>query len=179
VSFESFDDFFHSGKSDKLKVQNVEMIVGQLFNFMEKSIMELAAVVDQLDAKVTAVDSKVTSLQKQGFTPSAPPGGLHGALPMSGGIPPPPSGLPSAPGGGLPPVPGGGLPPIPGASSSSGLPPLPGFGGLSPTPMGSHGGTPGAPAPEAKPNPMAVQAQLKNELAEAFKKIRQNLKEDA
>lgn len=118
--------------------------------------------------------------------PAAPAtsGGLPPLPPAApGGLPPPP---PAAPGGGLqsdlssalekrqassP----GGMPPPP-APSGGGLQPPPapsggGFGGLQPPPP-----QPSSPPP-APSGALGLQASLKSELAEAFKKIRANLDE--
>ncbi|MFW9928302.1 MAG: hypothetical protein ACFFD1_02815 [Candidatus Thorarchaeota archaeon] len=168
MSFDSFDDFF-TGKSDKSKVANLEVITSQLFNFTEKMFTQLATIIDQLDAKVTGFDTQLRQLSSKidNMSRAAPPS--TGGSSISSGVPPPPSHT------------GPSLPPPP--SGSSGLPPLPGMappataaggGGFAPSPAG---GPPGSNQP-AQNNPLMVRAQLQNELAEAFKKIRANLKED-
>ena len=173
MSFDSFEDFFETGKTDKSKIANLEMITRQLMTFNEKIFTELATIVDQLDAKVTSIDqtikvlsSKIDNLSRVAVSPP----------PMSAPISPPNMGISPAPSH---PASMPGLPPPP---SPSGVPSLP---GLSPPPApGSPFGvgfTPPPPAddPLAKPSPMAAQAAIRNELQEAFKKIRQNLKEDS
>jgi hypothetical protein len=172
-SFDSFDDFFSSGKSDTSKMANLEVIVSQLFNFSEKMFTQLATIIDQLDAKVTGFETQIKSLEtKIQNVARAPPPSTAPAVSSSPGLTPPMSpSTPSAGAPGLPPPPagGGGLPPLPGLS------PPPTSGGA---PPGAPGGPPSGPGGPDQGNPLMVRAQLQNELAEAFKKIRANLKED-
>jgi hypothetical protein len=174
-SFDSFDDFFSSGKSETSKMANLEVIVSQLFNFSEKMFTQLATIIDQLDAKVTGFETQLKSLDtKIQNIARAPPQASAPSMPSSPGLAPPSSpGLPSATAPGLPPPPagGGGLPPLPGLS------PPPSSGGGPPGSPPGPGGPGGAPGSDTG-NPLMVRAQLQNELAEAFKKIRANLKED-
>ena len=188
MSFDSFEDFFETGKTDKSKIANLEMITRELMTFNEKIFTELATIVDQLDAKVTSIDqtikvlrSKIDNLSRVAASP--PPMSVP-ISPPNMGISPAPSHPASMPG--LPPPPSpSGVPSLPGLSP----PPAPGspFGvGLTPPPPATGnpfgvGLTPPPPAddPLAKPSPMAAQAAIRNELQEAFKKIRQNLKEDS
>ena len=61
MSFDSFDDFFSSGKSETSKMANLEVILSQLFNFSEKMFTQLATIIDQLDEKVTKFEAKINS----------------------------------------------------------------------------------------------------------------------
>ena len=158
MSFDSFENFFETGKTDKSKIANLEMITKQLFAFTEKVFTELATVVDQLDAKVTSLDQTIRMLSSKidNMSRAPPPSPTSlSASPSNMGMPSPPVS------GGLPPLPGLTPPPVPGGSFGSGLVPPP------------------ASDPSAKPSPMAAQAAIRNELQEAFKKIRQNLNEDS
>jgi hypothetical protein len=185
------DDFFTSGSKKKTEDGSK-----QLFAFVESVMLNLAEVVDQLDAKVTGFEKSLADIQGKLSTMStqsisAPAHSAPSAAPPPGGAPaPPPGGAPAPPPGSVPAPPGGapappGLPGVPAsaAPAAPGLPPLPGMAApSSPTPASSpsFGGPPGQPAspPPQKENPMMVQASLKNELAEAFKKIRSRLDEE-
>ena len=131
----------------------------KLFDFVEKTIMQLAEVVQQLDEKLTGMESNFnrvrTDLEEVKRRPSAAP------APLGGGgvsVPPPPGG-------------GGGLPPLPGMGGGSGM-----GGGLTPPPPKPAGGGPGGAPPGDRPmSPMMVQANLQNELKAAFKNIRARL----
>jgi hypothetical protein len=128
----------------------------KLFNFVEQTIMQLAEVVQQLDEKLTGMESNLNRLQSDLEEVKRRPAASSPAPSLGGGgvsVPPPPGG-------------GGGLPPLPGMG-----------GGLSPTPPRSTGGSsPGGAPPADRPmNPMMVQANLQNELKAAFKNIRARL----
>ena len=125
----------------------------KLFDFVEKTIMQLAEVVQQLDEKLTGMETNFNrvrnDLEEVKRRPSAGP---SASSPGGGGVP-------------VPPPPGGG-----------GLPPLPGMGGgLTPPPPRSNGPSGGAPPGDRPMSPMMVQANLQNELKAAFKNIRARL----
>ena len=113
--------------------------------------MQLAEVVQQLDEKLTGLESNFGRVRSDLEEVKRRPVGGSAAPNLGGGgisVPPPPSGS-------------GGLPPLPGLSSSS------------PKPMG--GGPGGAPPGDRPMSPMMVQANLQNELKAAFKNIRARL----
>ncbi len=194
----SLDDFFTSGskkKTDETK---------QLFDFVQRTILNLAEVVDQLDLKVTGFEKSLKDLQDKMATssssPAAAPGApaaAPGASPAAPGAPPSAPGAPAAAPGAPPSASGApaaapGAPPSapgfsPAAAAPPDLPPLPGLPGSapasspapasrSPSPGPSGPGGPGGPGGSPpKENPMAQQANLRGELADAFKKIRARL----
>ena len=140
----NLDDFFGSIK----KKRNEPTL--KLFDFVEKTIMQLAEVVQQLDEKLTGMESNFNRVRSD----------LEQVKHRSAGG----SSAPSLGGGGVP------VPPPPGGGG--GLPPLPGMGGgLSSPPPRSGGGPPG----DQSMSPMMVQANLQNELKAAFKNIRARL----
>jgi hypothetical protein len=49
---------------------------------------------------------------------------------------------------------------------------------LSPPPVGGQMGGPQAPAPQARPSPMSLKAQMNMELKEAFSRIRKGWDEE-
>lgn len=126
----------------------------KLFNFVEQTIMQLAEVVQQLDEKLTGLESNFGRVRSDLEEVKRRPAGGAPASNLGGGgisVPPPPSG-------------GGGLPPLPGMG-----------GGLSSPPPRSNGGPGGAPPGDRPMSPMMVQANLQNELKAAFKNIRARL----
>ena len=139
----NLDDFFGSIK----KKRNEPTL--KLFDFVEKTIMQLAEVVQQLDEKLTGMESIFGRVRSDLDDIKRRPVGGSSTPSLGGGgvpVPPPPGG-----GGGLPPLPGmgGGLPPAPSRPSS--------------------------PAGDGSLSPMMVQANLQNELKAAFKNIRARL----
>jgi hypothetical protein len=150
----NLDDFFGVIKKNKNEA------TFKLFDFVEKTIMQLAEVVDQLDIKLTSMETNFNRVRSDLEEVKKRPAAAAPSASLGGGVsvPPPPGG-------------GGGLPPLPGMG-----------GGLSPPPARSSGGSgpPGAPSGGAPPadrpmNPMMVQANLQNELKAAFKNIRARL----
>ena len=140
----NLEDFFGSIK----KKRNEPTL--KLFDFVEKTIMQLAEVVQQLDEKLTGMESNFNRVRSD----------LEQVKSRSAGG----SSAPSLGGGGVP------VPPPPGGGG--GLPPLPGMGGgLSSPPPRSGGG----PLGDQPMSPMMVQANLQNELKAAFKNIRARL----
>ena len=126
----------------------------KLFDFVEKTIMQLAEVVQQLDEKLTGMESNFNRVRSDLEEVKRRPAGTSSAPSLGGGVPVPPP-----PGG------GGGLPPLPSmGGGGSGL-----GGGLSSP--NSGGGPPG----DRPMSPMMVQANLQNELKAAFKNIRARL----
>lgn len=123
--------------------------------------------------------------------PPPPGGSLSPATPSTSSPPPPPGGsAPSAPSSsGLPPLPGSGgsLPSFPSQSpqGSSGPPAAagapPGGGGYQSS-WQPPGGITKAPPPRTSAPPptsgLGLQSQLKNELAEAFKRIRKTIDDE-
>ncbi len=149
----NLDDFFGSIK----KKRNEPTL--KLFDFVEKTIMQLAEVVQQLDEKLTGMESIFGRVRSDLDDIKRRPVGGSSTPSLGGGgvpVPPPPGG-----GGGLPPLPGmgGGLSPVPGMG-----------GGLPPAPS-----RPSSPAGDGSLSPMMVQANLQNELKAAFKNIRARL----
>lgn len=140
----NLDDFFGSIK----KKRNDASL--KLFDFVEKTIMQLAEVVQQLDEKLTGLEANFNRVRYDVEEVKRRPAGGSSASSLGGsvGVPPPPIS------GG-----GGGLPPLPGMGASGG--------------MGSPGG--GPPPADRAMNPMMVQANLQNELKAAFKNIRARL----
>ena len=184
----SLDDFFNKGskkKTDETKL---------LFDFVERAILNLAEVVDQLDSKVTSFEETIKELQGKvskigsgsgsgsgsdsdsGVSAppaTAPPAAAPPGVPGLPAAPAPPSSAAPAP----PPTPGG-LPPLPGLPGTPSSSPSPAPAAKSPPPSQPASPPPSQPASPPPSNPMADQASLRNELAEAFKKIRGRLDED-
>lgn len=124
----------------------------KLFDFVEKTIMQLAEVVQQLDEKLTGMEASFGRVRSDLEEVKRRPAGAS-APSLGGGsmsVPPPP-----VSGG------GGGLPPLPGMGG--------GLGGGAPRPGG------GEPPGDRPMSPMMVQANLQNELKAAFKNIRARL----
>lgn len=143
----NLEDFFGSIK----KKRNEPTL--KLFDFVEKTIMQLAEVVQQLDEKLTGMESSFGRVRADLEEVKRRPAGGSSSPSLGGGgvpVPPPPGG-------------GGGLPPLPGMGS-----------GLSSPPPRS-GGPSGGPAGDGAMSPMMVQANLQNELKAAFKNIRARL----
>lgn len=125
----------------------------KLFDFVEKTIMQLAEVVQQLDEKLTGMESNFNRVRSDLEEVKRRPAGAASAPSLGGGgisVPPPPG--------------GGNLPPLPGMG-----------GGLSSPPPSPAGGPGGAPPGDRPMSPMMVQANLQNELKAAFKNIRARL----
>lgn len=140
----NLEDFFGSIK----RKRNEPTL--KLFDFVEKTIMQLAEVVQQLDEKLTGMEASFGRVRSDLEEVKRRPAGASSAPSLGGGI-----SVPPPPGGG-----GGGLPPLPGMGSGLTSPP--------PRPSGMGG------APPAD-SPMMVQANLQNELKAAFKNIRARL----
>jgi hypothetical protein len=126
----------------------------KLFDFVEKTIMQLAEVVQQLDEKLTGMETNFNRVRSDLEEVKRRPAGASAAPSLGGGgvpVPPPPGG-------------GGGLPPLPGMG-----------GGLTPPPPRTNGPSGGGSPGGGAMNPMMVQANLQNELKAAFKNIRARL----
>ncbi|MHA1168514.1 MAG: hypothetical protein ACTSP4_08190 [Candidatus Hodarchaeales archaeon] len=174
---------------------------------LERQIWALEEKIDNLGSRTGSqpVSAAPAAPPAAMSTASPPPPPNTAAMPSAS--PPPPPSTATMPSASPPPPPSSSMaPPAPPSAtgvptppavstSSSGLPPLPSMPSFQPPPasrsptMGSPpvsspmapppgGGTMGRSAPAPKPSPMALQAQLKNELAAAFKKIRANLAEE-
>ena len=129
----------------------------KLFDFVEKTIMQLAEVVQQLDEKLTGMETNFNRVRSELEEVKRRPVAAPSASSIGGGgvpVPPPPG--------------GGGLPPLPGMGAS------PSGGGLVPPPPRTNGPS-GAPPGDRPMSPMMVQANLQNELKAAFKNIRARL----
>ncbi len=175
-----------------------------LRELVEKLMELVITAMGEIETRFSTVEERLTNLARAG-PPAVAPSVAAPSAPPLGGVPPPASiSPPPAPGGfpAPPPTPGG-LPAPPAAGSlqsdlSSAIekrqtpggmppPPAPMPGGVHPPP--APGGAPAggggflAPPPAQAPAPapsggLGLQAALKSELAEAFKKIRSNLDEE-
>ena len=140
----NLEDFFGSIK----RKRNEPTL--KLFDFVEKTIMQLAEVVQQLDEKLTGMEAGFGRVRADLEDVKRRSAGGASAPSLGGGI-------------SVPPPPGGG---------GGGLPPLPGMGSGLTSPPPRSGGMGGGPAADS---PMMVQANLQNELKAAFKNIRARL----